>query len=635
MKVKLIILIILLMVMEVISQGHGADRVVYYRIKAVLNSTDKSIEGYEIINWKNTGSNEVKDLCLHLYMNAFKNNKTYFMKESKGVHRRNVLKEGDWGYIEIKSISLADGRTLKGRIKIDDTVMWVNLYEPIAVGKDIYLEVNFRTKLPRIFARTGYFNDFYMVGQWFPKIAVYENDHWNCHYFHANSEFYSDFGNYSVDITVPNNYIVAATGNITGKKKNVDSTISYSYLAEDVHDFSWSASPDFLTYTGRYNDIEIQLYYFRSHKSCVNRYIKSIKSALSYFEQWYGKYPYSKITIIDPPFNAKGAGGMEYPTLITGGSSFYVPEGMHSVELVTVHEFGHQYWYGLVANNEFEEAWLDEGINSYSTAKVMNQIFEPSVSMFDFWGLKLSVLDSEKIRYLARMNYDPIYQKSWLYYDMVSYSVNSYSKPTLFLFTLENFIGTEKMNLILSDYFKRYKFKHPKTRDFLNVIKEHVGNVYNKFIEDIVYGTGVIDYAIDSIKIEEITSEIGFFERNGNLVEITKRDTKKDKKKQYENEVIVRRKGEISIPIDLEFIFEGGKVIRVKWDGKQRWNRYTFTEDKKLKCAIVDRDNKILLDINRINNSMCREENGKFKLKYTSALVYYFQYFIIKLLNFL
>ncbi len=626
---------IIIIIFLVNLQCQEVEKIVNYRIKATLDINKRMIEGYEIINWRNRSSDEVKNLCFHLYMNAFKNNKTYFMKESKGIHRGNELKDGEWGYIEIKTIGLADGRSLKKNIKIDDTVMWVDLYEAILPGKDIYLEINFRTKLPRVFARTGYSRNFYMVGQWFPKIAVYENGRWNCHYFHANSEFYADFGNYSVDITVPENYEVAATGNLTGKKKNMDNTLTYSYLAENVHDFAWAASPEFLIKLDNYGNKEIQLYYFKRHSSNVGRYLKAIKAALSYYEQTYGKYPYSKITIIDPPFKATGAGGMEYPTLITGGSAFYIPEGMHIVELVTAHEFGHQYWYGLVANNEFEEAWLDEGFTSYSTAKVLNQMFEPSSSLMDIFGIKISAIDSEKIQYLNRVDYDPIYKKSWLYYDMMSYSVNSYSKPTLFLFTLENLIGTDKMNKVLSDYFEKYKFRHPKTEDFISIFRKNVGNNYDKFINDIIYGTGRIDYAVETIKVEPISKGVGYFDKDGKLVEVKKEKSKsKDKEIEYENEIIVRRKGEISFPIDIEFIFEGGKIERRKWDGKERWVKFVFKEKQKIKCAIVDPHDKILLDVNRVNNSLCREANNKFFVKYTSELLYYFQYLIIKLLNF-
>jgi len=632
MKINILILLILFMV--VIANSQEAEKVVNYKIKAKLDPLSKTIEGYEIINWKNMGTADANDLCFHLYMNAFKNNKTYFMRESKGMHRRNTLKKGKWGYIEIDSIALADGRSLKDRIKIDDTIMKVDLYEPVQPGKDIFLEISFKTKLPEVFARTGYSNDFFMVGQWFPKIAVYENNKWNCHYFHANSEFYSDFGSYNVDITVPKEYLVAATGNLIGKAGNEDNTITYSYIADNVHDFAWAASPDFMIATDRFDNIEIQLYYFRSHKRCVDRYLKSIKAALNYFGQWYGKYPYSKITIIDPPFNAAGAGGMEYPTLITGGCSALMPEKFHAVEFVTVHEFCHQYWYGMVANNEFEEAWLDEGFTSYSTAKAINEMFGQSGNLINLLGYKISALDSEKIQYLMRLDYDPIYKKSWLYYDNFSYSVNSYSKPALLLFTLENFIGSDRMREVLNDYFRRYKFKHPKTKDFIKVFEEHVGDVYNEFINKIIYGTGVVDFAVESLKAEKVPPNIGFFMKDGKLVELNEENNKNNKNEQYENEVVIKRKGDIPLLVDIEFIFDDGKVVRKKWDAKERWIRFTFIEKQKIKCAVVDPADKILLDINRVNNSMCRDANNRFLMNYRSTLMYYVQYLTIKLLNF-
>jgi hypothetical protein len=288
----------------------------------------------------------------------------------------------------------------------------------------------------------------------------------------------------------------------------------------------------------------------------------------------------------------------------------------------------------MVANNEFEEAWLDEGFTSYSTAKAINEMFGQSGNLINLLGYKISALDSEKIQYLMRLDYDPIYKKSWLYYDNFSYSVNSYSKPALLLFTLENFIGSDRMREVLNDYFRRYKFKHPKTKDFIKVFEEHVGDVYNEFINKIIYGTGVVDFAVESLKAEKVPPNIGFFMKDGKLVELNEENNKNNKNEQYENEVVIKRKGDIPLLVDIEFIFDDGKVVRKKWDAKERWIRFTFIEKQKIKCAVVDPADKILLDINRVNNSMCRDANNRFLMNYRSTLMYYVQYLTIKLLNF-
>jgi len=619
---------------------NAAENIANYKIKAKLIPSERKIEGYEIVNWRNTTSVAAKDLCFHLYMNAFKNEDTYFLRESKLIHRRYRMKEGEWGYIDIKTIRLADGRSLKNKMSIDDTIMRIKLDEAVQPGKDIYLEIEFITKLPRVFARTGYFRNFYMVGQWFPKIAVYTDKGWNCHYFHANSEFFADYGSYAVDINVPEGYIVAATGNLFGKNKNIDGTITYSYNIDNVHDFAWTASPDFLIKIDKFNDVEIQLYYTRNHSGNVERYLKAIKAALKYFQQWYGKYPYGKITIIDPPFGAGGAGGMEYPTLITVGSSFFEIKGFHGIEFVTIHEFGHQYWYGLTANNEFEEAWLDEGINSYSTAKIMDEVFSPHNSGLDLFGIRMSVWDREKLTYLVRKNIDPIYKKSWLYYDSLSYAVNSYSKPALFLRTLENLIGSDKMGLIMKNYFNDYEYKHPKTEDFIAEIKKVIGDKLNDFINEMVYGTGTIDYAVSSIKSSPVYLKKGIFDTKEGRVEIGEKEAEEDMKKKerekkliYESEIVVERLGEASLPVKVEFIFDDGSKRYKIWDGVERWKKYIFKEKRKIKCAAVDPDNKILLDTNWVNNSLCTSANANFIISFTNKLLFLSQFYFSKLMS--
>ena len=212
------------------SLPEKSDQVVQYRISVALDPAKHQLTGTQTLTWRNPSATDaVSELQFHLYLNAFKNTKSTFIKESGGQLRGDEMAKDGWGWIDITSIRTASGADLKPSLafiqpddgnKDDQTVMRATLPEAVPPGGSITLEMAFTSKLPQVFARTGYKDDFYLVGQWFPKLGVYEpagmrgrdTGGWNCHQFHATSEFYADFGSYDVDITVPGDYVLGATG---------------------------------------------------------------------------------------------------------------------------------------------------------------------------------------------------------------------------------------------------------------------------------------------------------------------------------------------------------------------------------------------------------------------------------------
>jgi len=234
--------------------------VVEYRIEASLEAEKHVITGRERLVWRNPSGDAVPELRFHMYLNAFKNNLSTFMRESGGQLRGGGGSEpADWGYIDIDSIRVSDaaGENLKARTRFvqpdgnelaDETVLAVPLSTPVPPHGEITLAIEFRSKLPRIFARTGFARDYHLVGQWFPKIGVYEPagmrgreaGGWNCHAFHANSEFYADFGDYDVTLDVPASYIVGATGKKVSENRKGARSL-YRWVQQNVHDFAWTA----------------------------------------------------------------------------------------------------------------------------------------------------------------------------------------------------------------------------------------------------------------------------------------------------------------------------------------------------------------------------------------------------------
>ncbi len=616
-----------------------SKHVVDYRIKAKLLAEEKAVEGHEILTWLNDSEAPVSDLQFHLYLNAFKNNRSTFMKESGGSLRSMAFKEGEWGYVDIKKMEIL-GRpdlTLKTEfIQPDDqnpddqTVLRVLLPEPVPPQGRITLELEFYAKLPQVFARTGYYDDFFMVAQWFPKIGVLQDGQWNCHQYHSNSEFFAEFGVFEVAITAPSEFVVGATGKRIQEVDNGDGTKTYTHYQEDVHDFAWTACPDFVEFREPYIldtppvETEIILLVHRSHLKLKDRYLESLKNGLEFFSQSYGAYPYETITLVDPPIKALGASGMEYPTLFASMGLWYFPNGFRLPELVTIHEFGHGYWYGIVASNEFEEAWLDEGIITYSEMKAMNKYYGEDASAIELGPLKISDPTFHRFQVIAGGigGLDPIVRKSWEFYSGSSYGLNVYSKAGLTLLTLENYLGEDVMSEVMRTYYERWKFRHPGTEDFIAVAEEVSGQDLAWFFDQFLRSPGLLDYAIQRVRSREIQPRQGMF--NGEMVTPESKDNK-DQDKTYRNEVVVVRKGELAFPQEILVVFDNGEQVLEKWDGKDRWKRFVYVKPFKLKSASVDPEGKVVLDTNYTNNSQTIKANTTFSIKYALEYMLDFQ----------
>jgi hypothetical protein len=595
-------------------------QIVIYDLKARLVPEEKKIEGQEVLTWLNDSDMPVSELQFHLYLNAFKNNRTTFMKESGGSHRGFKLDKENWGFITVKNIRIQDSADLTPSMTFiqpddgnsdDQTVMKVGLPAPVKPREKITLAIEFTSKMPKVFARSGFVGDFFMVGQWFPKIGVFQNGAWNCHQYHSTTEFFADFGVFKVDITAPERFVVGATGKRIAEKKNADGTKTYTHYQEDVHDFAWTACPDFIEFKEKYTladprlETEMILLVHRAHIKQKDRYAQALRNGLEFYSKSYGAYPYETITLVDPAPGAMAAGGMEYPTLFTADTITWLPKGVRLPEMVTIHEFGHGYWYGMVGSNEFEEAWLDEGINTYSEIKAMTKYYGEDRSMLDIGGIKVGSVAYNRMSVIGSGRFDPIVKNSWQYISGGSYALNVYSKAGLMLLTLERWLGEDVMSRIMKAYFEKWKFRHPTTKDFVQVAEEVSGTDLGWFFNQVLTSPDKLDYAISNLKAVEIGEEAGIFDGQTNepKKEAKAGDKPKPAPKMYRNEVVVARYGEWIFPQDILIVFENGENVREVWDGKDRWTRLVYTKNTKVVSAEVDPEHKMVLDANYANNS--------------------------------
>ena len=662
-----------------------AKLIANYNLSARLNPDDKSVTGHETLVWKNDSQDTIPDLQFHLYMNAFKNTKSTFIRESGGQLRGDRLQKDSWGYIDIRRIEIAGGADLTKSTQFiapddgnadDQTVIRVPLPKPVGPNEQIQLEIDFHTKFPHVYARTGYHGDFFLAGQWFPKIGVWEKAgmryattaQWNCHQFHANTEFYADYGRYAVDLTVPSKFVVGATGVLKHEHTNSDNTTTYSFYQENVHDFAWTAQPSYRRFVrtfdaerevtapeltdialmlgisheeARLSNVEMILLLQPEHAGQAERHFRAVANAIKYFGLWYGRYPHATITVVDPPAGGGGAGGMEYPTFITAGTSWLIGRNDGSPEEVTVHEFGHQFWQGLVGNNEFEEAWMDEGFNTYSTGKVMDKAYGARNLPLNVAGIPLSYVfrlptitsdEMDRAAYLAMPKADDLARRGWQYQSSSSYAINSYMRTGAMLRTLENTLGEPVMTKVMRAYQQRWRYGHPAFTDFINTVNQVSGKDMTWFFQQLVYSSNVVDYSVAEAASEVVHAPQGVLDEGGQHKTVTaeaaaKADkaAAKDKKQSYRTKVTIRREGEAVYPVDILIRFEKGETERRQWDGQYRWAKYEFVKPVKLESVVVDPDHKLLVDADWTDNSYVVKRSSGTAVKWASSLLFWMQ----------
>ncbi|ADQ18979.1 Peptidase M1 membrane alanine aminopeptidase [Leadbetterella byssophila DSM 17132] len=578
-------------------------QVANYDIEVSLEPKSKKLKGTQILHWTNTTSHPASELQFHLYLNAFKDLESSFMKESGGRLRNDKLdptNSENFGHINILKIS---GKGIgKGKFiqpdnfnEKDHTVISYPLGQPVLPGQSLKIELEFEAKLPKIFARTGWSEgNYFFVGQWFPKIGVLEeNGEWNCHQFHANTEFYADFGTYNVKINAPKEFLIGATGELIDEKALKNERKLWIFRAQNVHDFAWTASPNYIAVKEEYKGISLTALMQKENKYQANRYLESVKKAIDFMEERVGKYPHSTLTMVDPSYTGSGSGGMEYPTLITCGTVWGLGKWMKFPELVTIHEFVHQYFQGILASNEFENSWMDEGFTQYFEARILEAAYPPG-AIVSLFGFHVTDAEISRTSYVSMPNpaIAPIRMDAWKY-PKGTYSVFSYTKPATVLRTMERWLGTDVMDKILKTYFEEFKFKHPRPEDFFNTaIKVSGKPELEDFFKQTILEAKVCDYYVKDISTVKGKS----------IVEL---DNKYD----------------MLLPVQVKVQFKDGSSKSFTWDGVPR----KFEFKKEVVSVNIDLERVNQLDLNLLNNSLSVEAPKNVIARYAGLFMFWVQ----------
>lgn len=610
--------------------GARSPRNASYAIDVRLDPATRTLKGQEVLTWRNISRATATELQFHLYYNAWRNTASTWLREQQlaggDVPDR---READWGWIDVTAVRLPAGNgppvdltSRKRFIAPDDgnrddrTVLAVPLPQPVAPGQTITVQIEWTSRVPRTFARTGAVGDYFFLAQWFPKIGVLEDTGWNCHQFHAGTEFFADYGVYDVRITVPSGWVVGATGKLVERREGGDGTATHHHRQEDVHDFAWTASPHYLERRARFEHprlppVDIRLLLQPEHADQAERHFEATRAALRYYGEWYGAYPYGHVTVVDPAWQS-GAGGMEYPTLFTSGTRWLAPRDVTQPEGVTIHEAGHQFWYGLVANNEFEHAWLDEGLNTFSTARAIERAIGAKYHSERFFGgfvpwvhrdLPVSrATDGNRLSgYRGAAESDVPATPSFRYFPGTGGAI-TYNKTALWLHTLERHLGWPALQRIMSTFFQRWQFRHPKPEDFFAVANEVSRQDLTWFFDQVYRSSNVFDYGVQDLRSAEVLPPIGYVDPLPSAP--AGRTTRLEGRiAMHRTEVVVRRYGEATFPVDVVTVFENGERARERWDGQDRWKLYVYERRSPAVSAQVDPQRVLLLDVNYTNNS--------------------------------
>jgi Peptidase family M1 domain len=473
---------------------------VNHTIDVSLNDKEHTLDAFETIEYINNSPDTLRFIWFHIWPNAYKNDKTSFTDHAleNGNTKFYFSDKEQKGYInrlDFKVNNITAG--VEDHPQHIDIVKLI-LPEPLLPGNKVIITTPFHVKLPYNFSRGGHVGESYQATQWYPKPAVYDKNGWHPMPYLDQGEFYSEFGNFEVNITVPKNYVVAATGELQNndekewlktrasftwepfvqKQKNAAGQIktitapfpesttavkTIQYKQNNVHDFAWFADKRFVVkqdtlhlVSGRV--IDVIAYYTRTDQTAWQNAVQSGKNVVNHYSNLVGEYPYNIVQVVEGPESF--GGGMEYPTITVISPMANVKE----LDIIIAHEIGHNWFYGILATNEREHPWMDEGINSYYDAKYKSAKYgrQPQLERIVFETKAITKTDQ------------PINTTSEKFSE-ANYGLVAYYKTSEWLRYLESQLGNEVFNKAMQEYYLRWKFKHPQPEDFKKVIEEISG----------------------------------------------------------------------------------------------------------------------------------------------------------------
>ncbi len=553
-----------------VARVEDVPRVASYELRAELDPVRHEVKGVGTLTFVNVAKKPLSELYVHLYLNAFANEKTRFLRKAASGFRGaggpsrpghidvTAFRVREWGVDVWPENPTTDGDP------DDRTDIRVPLPKTIAPGETIHVDMEFLSVLPSIVLRTGFSGSFHMVAQWFPKVATLAPDGSFAHFpFERFSEFFADFGDYDVTVSVPRDVVVGAVGE--RRETRVEGARRVErFVAGPVHDFSFAAWDGFEEADRDADGVAMRCLYPRGFATDARVELDTVEAALPRYGARYGAYPYKTLTIVHPPNDAIEAGGMEYPTLITTGGSFWAASsGSREIELLTIHELGHQWFYGLVASNEHDAPFLDEGVTTYATGQVAKDLYgDRPLTPF----LPLSIAAGERLFGEGVASHAPIAAHADQFDTGSDYSRLVYQRAATAMRTIDG-VYDGAFERALERYARAQRFRHPSPRDLIDAIRSEGGDAPASFAARAFLDEGSVRF-VASIDTEG----------RGHVV----------------------REGTLETPVDVVSIDANGVEHATTWDGHEA--SYDVPSiGAPTEGLIVDPNGRILLDENLLD----------------------------------
>ena len=520
MKTNTYLFILLSLSLSAYSQNYWQQAVDYKMLVDIDVKTFK-YSGKQELLYTNNSPDSLKKVFYHLYFNAFQpgSEMSERIKTGKDKNKRflidiDSLKPNEVGYLKVSNLK-QDGNVLKH--ELSETILEVLLSKPLMPGETTKLTLNFEGQVPKLVRRAGRNSSegvALSMAQWYPKLAEYDYEGWNAEPY-LGREFHGVWGDFDVTLTLDKKYVVAASGYLQNpdevghgysekKGKSKKGKLRWHFVAPRVHDFTWSADPEYIhdTHMGPNN---VLLHFFYKDNPKYNENWKNLQpktaELMRFFNQTIGEYPYRQYTVAQG-----GDGGIEYAmlTLITGN------RGFESLVGVTAHELAHSWFQHVLATNEMKYEWMDEGFTTYISTLAKDKILD----LNNFFPLQRSY---DSYFYLVRSGKEQPQQTNANRYDYnLAYEISAYSKGSVFLSQLGYIIGEDKLSKTLKEYYRMHQFKHPVPNDFRRVAERVSGIQLKWYLTDWTQTTNSIDYGIKSVEADGARALINI-ERIGSM----------------------------------------------------------------------------------------------------------------------
>ncbi len=599
---------------------------VHYKINVKLNDVKHELSADESVEYINNSTDELTFIWFHIWPNAYKNNFTALAKQliADGNKRFYFADDSIRGYIDSLNFKV-NGQTVKTEPHPEHIdIIKIVLNEPLKPGGKITITTPFHVKIPiGVFSRLGHLDQQYQITQWYPKPVVYDKYGWHPIPYLNQGEFYSEFGDFDVFITLPKNYVVGATGDLIDGEKETEwlnkkaeetkeistfskdasfppsaaETKTLHYHQEKVHDFAWFADKRYYV-----EKAEVELPYSKRKVTAWSMFTgpegkvwknsaQYVADAVYYYSKWNGDYAYNHATAVDGALSA--GGGMEYPNITVIGKTGDTTE----LDRVIAHEVGHNWFYGMLGSNERDHAWMDEGINSFYENRYMETKYPSTGNDFSSLNVGGLNINAGKILGVKQLSEQTLFDLGYRFntakkqdqpidltaseYTTMNYGVIVYGKTAVILAYLQVYLGEELFDKCAQEYFKEWEFKHPYPPDIKKVYETVSGKNLSWFFDEMIPTTKKVDYKIASAKKLN----------DGNY------------------ELKIKNKGNVNSPFSVSSTRKG-EVLNTKWfegfNGIQRVNLTAANFDH----FKIDAQEKIP-DINRQNNTI--KTKGLFK----------------------